>query len=59
MLIICVRTEASVLQGRVKVPELAVNKAILCIGNKLVWHYTEKYGNLVNAQVAAAAGKLL
>ena len=45
------------LQGSVKIPELAVNKAILCIGNNLVWQYTEKHGKLVNIEGAAAAGK--
>lgn len=58
MLIICVHIAASMLQGSVKILELAVNKAILCIGNNLVWHYTEKDGKLVNIEVAAA-GKLL
>lgn len=50
---------ASMLQGSVKIPELVVNKAILCFGNNLVWHYPEKHGKLVNTEVAVAAGKLL
>ena len=48
------------LQASAKIPELGVNKAIWCtMGNKLVWHYTEKHGKLVNIEVAAAEGRLL
>lgn len=63
MLVVCVHIAAFMLRGSVNMPKLAVNKTILCIGNNLVWHYSEKHGKLVNAEVGsiavAASGNLL